>query len=108
MFDGCNSLTYLNLSNFITNNLENMDYTFANNNELVYLNLFNLNENHIKSMNNIFYETQDNMVFCINVTNALNINKLIIDKGCSYVDCSLNFNESRKLIYVRTNTLFNL
>ena len=103
MFDGCNSLTYLNLSNFITNNLENMDYTFANNNQLAYLNLFNMNENNIKSMNNIFYKTQDNMVFCINKTNAVNINKLIIDKGCSVVDCSLNWKESRKLIYERTN-----
>ena len=41
MFYECNELEYLDLSNFNTSNITNMDYMFAGCNKLKYLNLSN-------------------------------------------------------------------
>ena len=102
MFEGCISLTSLNLSNFVTNNLKNMDYMFSNNIKLNYVNLYNMDDKNLKSMNYILYKTQENMVFCINESNTNYFNKLIFNKGCSVINCSLNWIENRKKIYEKT------
>ena len=98
MFEGCKSLKSINLSNFLTNNVENMDYMFANNNQLVYINLENMNNNNLKSIVNIFNESVENMVFCIDKQNASKFNEQIEKKTCSIVSCSFDWEKKRNKI----------
>ena len=101
MFEGCTSLKSINLSNFVMNNLENMDNMFSNDIKLVYINLNNMFDYNIKYMRNILSGTQDNMVFCINESNAEKLFKQIEIKGCSSIDCGSNWIKSLQKIYVR-------
>jgi len=55
MFYNCSSLTYLNLSNFNTNNVTNMSYMFYNCSSLNSLNLSNFNTNNVKNISCMFY-----------------------------------------------------
>ncbi len=54
MFNECSSLTSLELSNFNTNNTEDMSYMFSQCSSLTYLNLSNFNTINVKDMNEIF------------------------------------------------------
>ena len=54
MFCDCNKLTSLNLSNFNTNNVNNMSYMFSFCSSLTSLNLSNFNTNNVKDMINMF------------------------------------------------------
>ena len=54
MFAGCSSLTSLNLSNFNTNNVNNMSFMFAGCSSLTSLNLSNFNTNNVNNMSNMF------------------------------------------------------
>ena len=55
MFNNCFSLTSLNLSNFNTNNVNNMKYMFYDCSSLTSLNLSNFNTNNVKYMEDMFY-----------------------------------------------------
>ena len=55
MFSGCRSLESLNLNNFNTNNVTNMNEMFAECKSLKELNLDNLNTNNVTRMNGMFY-----------------------------------------------------
>ena len=55
MFSGCSSLTSLNLSNFNTNNVNNMSHMFSNCSSLTSLNLSNFNTNNVTDMRSMFY-----------------------------------------------------
>ncbi len=55
MFFNYSSLTYLNLSNFNTNNVNNMSYMFYNCSSLTSLNLSNFNTNNVTNMSSMFY-----------------------------------------------------
>ena len=50
MFNKCSSLTSLNLSNFNTNNVTNMDSMFNKCSSLTSLNLSNFNTNNVTNM----------------------------------------------------------
>ena len=80
MFENCLLLTSLNLSNFDSKSIENMDYMFAKSERLAYINFENLVDGNIKSIYNIFSGTPENMVICINESNAKNINGQIKKK----------------------------
>ena len=54
MFWGCSSLINIDLSNFNTNNVTDMDYMFANCSSLTYIDLSNFNTNNATSMRGMF------------------------------------------------------
>ena len=58
MFSNCSSLTSLNLSNFNTNNVTNMDSMFYYCSSLTSLNLSNFNTNNVTDMAVMFYESE--------------------------------------------------
>ena len=103
MFENCLLLTSLNLSNFDSKSIENMDYMFAKSERLAYINFENLVDDNIKSIYNIFSGTPENMVICINESNAKNINGQIKKKGCTIINCSDKWEESRKKIIAKNN-----
>ena len=104
MFANCPLLTSLDLSNFGNNVIDNMDYMFTKSENLVYINFGNLMDSNIKSMYNIFSGTPENMVICINETNAPNMRNQIINiKGCSMINCSDNWSDSRKKVKAINN-----
>ena len=103
MFENCFSLVSINLSNFVFEKTENIERMFANDNSLVYVNLINADDSKIKKMNDIFLGTQENMVFCINESLSVGINKERIKKGCSIIDCSTNYTINRKLVISTTH-----
>jgi surface protein len=55
MFSECTSLPSLNLSNFNTNNVNNMSGMFYNCSSLTFLNLCNFNTNNVKCMDWMFF-----------------------------------------------------
>ena len=59
MFCGCSSLKELNLSNFNTNNVNNMEYMFSECSSLNELNLSNFNTNNVSNMRYMFKECSE-------------------------------------------------
>ena len=55
MFNNCNSLKSINLSNFNTSSVTNMRYMFENCNSLKSINLSNFNTSSVTFMNSMFY-----------------------------------------------------
>ena len=55
MFYECKSLKELNLSNFNTNNVINMEYMFCGCSSLQELNLSNFNTSNVYNMNRMFF-----------------------------------------------------
>ena len=51
----CSSLTSLNLSNFNTDNVQNMSYMFCDCSSLTSLHLSNVNTYNVNNMNYMFY-----------------------------------------------------
>ena len=70
MFNGCSSLTELNLSNFRTNNVINMSNMFSNCSSLRELNLSNFNTDKVINMENIFQ-------YCSTELNLIGVNDTI-------------------------------
>ena len=54
MFDGCSSLTNINLSNFNTQNVKDMSCMFYGCSSLTNINLSNFNTNNVKDMSHMF------------------------------------------------------
>ena len=101
MFTQCSSLTSLDLSNFDTSNVFRLNSMFSNCINLEYINFKKFNETNLSDNNdnykNIFYQTPDNIVICINKDN--NISKIfsqIKDKKCSTIDCSNDWYSKQK------------
>ena len=55
MFYDCRSLTTLDLSNFRTSSITNMDNIFLNCQQLISLNIQNVDASNVEHMNRIFY-----------------------------------------------------
>ena len=55
MFYNCSSLSSLNLSNFITDNVNDMESMFLLCSNLTSLNLSNFNTNNVTDMSRMFY-----------------------------------------------------
>ena len=61
MFSGCLSLKEINLSNFNTNNVINMDGMFSRCSSLKELNLSNFNTNNVTDMSFMFSKCPDQL-----------------------------------------------
>ena len=88
MFSGCNSLKSLDLSNFNTESVTDMKYMFHNCNNLHYLNLKNFKQKENLDYTGIFDGIPNNIIVCINEEKAPSIYQLIINLENSYIDCS--------------------
>ena len=65
MFLGCSSLKELNLSNFNTNNVNDMVGMFLGCSSLKELNLSNFNFNNVNDMTGMFYGCSDQLTYKI-------------------------------------------
>ena len=61
MFEECSSLKELNLSNFNTNNVEDMSFMFSKCSSLKELNLSNFDTNSETDMIEMFYKCSDEL-----------------------------------------------
>ena len=77
MFQQCNVIEYLDLSNFNTSNVTDMSYMFNNCNKLKYLNLQNFILNSQNCITNKMLSFQKNQCkFIANDENLLNLYNL--------------------------------
>ena len=83
MFDGCSSLTNINLSNFNTNNVTDMGCMFYGCSSLINIDLSNFNTNNVTDMGAMFRE-------CSSLTNIdlsnFNTNN-VTNMGCMFFWC---------------------
>ena len=71
MFYGCSNLIPLDLSNFNTSYVTQMNYMFLGCNNLISLDLSNFNTNSNLKVNNMLTNCNDNLIYCINNTNLI-------------------------------------
>ncbi len=81
MFSRCSSLTFLDLYNFNTNNVEDLRNMFYSCCSLNSLNLSNFNTNNVKDMNNM-------LEYCSSL-NSLNLSILILIMLKIWMICSM-------------------
>ena len=62
MFYGCSSLTELNLNNFNTNNVTDMNEMFCFCSSLKKLNLNNFNTNNVTNMRGMFWACSNELI----------------------------------------------
>ena len=103
MFKSCEKLTSINLSNINTWSTTWMQSMFEGCINLEYINLKNFIENEKLNFKNIFNDVQEDIVVCINVTNAPNLTKLIKEKICHKIDCSYDWLSKKKKIINETD-----
>ena len=103
MFEDCISLISLNLSNFETNNVRSVESMFSGDYNLVYVNLQNIVDSGWSNMNNILSGTLENMVFCYDEIKAPSLNRVILNKGCTIINCDDN-NPTRNRKYIVAKT----
>ena len=72
MFQGCNNLEYLDLSNFNTSNVTNMVGMFYSCNKLKYLNLLNFTIN-CETKNMLTFKNKKNCQFITNNKDLLKL-----------------------------------
>ena len=90
MFASCSLLTSLNLSNLDTSKVTNMSNMFSYCSNLEYINLNNIEIESSSSINDkIFQDVPENVVICINNTDAKEkIFSKIANLNCSVIDCT--------------------
>ena len=109
MFYNCYLLLSLDLSNFDTTLITNMEKMFYGCSNLKFIDMKNFNEeqSNIK-LNNMFYETPDNLVFCIiDETKTTSIYKQLQYKKCLTKDCTGNWKKNIKKIIKENNLCMN-
>ena len=109
MFNGCTSLTSLNLSNFDTSKLKYMDNMFSYCTNLEYINMINFKDSSLvdRQYNDIFKNVPVNIVICINKVNINKINSQIDDISCHIEDCTDNWKLKQKKLIDGNNTCIN-
>ena len=96
MFANCNSLISLDLSNFNTSIVNNMGSMFYNCNSLLFINLISFKEANNLVIYNIFYNTPNDLIYCINEENFPSIKSYIVSKKN---DCdNICFRKTKKII----------
>ena len=103
MFSYCRSLNSLNLSNFEILNVEYFEEIFQRCYNLEYINFgkmkeSNLSESYISY--DIFNDVPENIVYCINETNAPYISSFLQKKICSINYCQENWKKKQKKMYL--------
>ena len=107
MFEGCISLPSLDLKHFNTSTVTNMYLMLYNCTNLEYINLNFISFPSDSSIdaNNMFTYILDNVVICINESNAhAYITKAINYIKCKVIDCSNNWKLNRKKLISKNNT----
>ena len=104
MFSNCKSLTSINLSHFDTSNMVWINDMFNGCSNLEYINLQNVVEtDKIKKINNVFKNTPDNLVICLDQGNAPILTNLIKEKNCYTIYCGDDWIKHQKKIIKDTN-----
>ena len=108
MFASCSLLTSLNLSNLDTSKVTNMSNMFSYCSNLEYINLNNIEIESSSSINDkIFQDVPENVVICINNTDAKEkIFSKIANLNCSVIDCTNDWKSKQKKIINNTNKCF--
>jgi surface protein len=90
MFSGCSSLTSLNLSNFIISNIIFIGNMFSDCVNLEYINIISFNKSNSENFDyyDMFINTPENIVVCINKDNIQKIYPQIENKTCLIEDCT--------------------
>ena len=106
MFSNCKSLSYLNLSNFNMDIIEDIHLIFEGCTNLEYINLFNSNPNisNLKMSENIFQGTSKNLVIC---TGSNIISQKAVQSICTIISCSNNWREDQKKITINSNQCYD-
>ena len=101
-FHGCESLISLNLSNFDISKTTWIESMFEGCSKLQYINLKNAIETNNSNFiyTNIFKNTPENMIICINETNSPILTNLFKQKNnmCYRIDCSDDWISKQKKI----------
>ena len=106
MFYNCNSLTTLDLSNFNTQNVTNMEAMFCNCNSLTSLNLSNFNTQNVTNMNYMFYKCNSLTTLDLsnfNTQNVINMEAMFF--GCSSL-ISLNLSNFNTQNVINMEAMF--
>ena len=100
IFCNCKSLISINLSNFDTTNMTWIHKMFKGCINLEYINLKNVIEtNKIEKIYDVFKDTPENLVICLDQEKAPNLTSLIKEKSCYTIYC-----EHQKKLIKETNT----
>ena len=100
MFYGCKELTSIDISNFYTTKVTNMDSMFEGCSKLEYINFKNAQVN-TNNYNKIFDQTVKNLVLCTTDTKL----KTELEKNtCAVVDCSQNWKEKQSILIDSSGT----
>jgi len=98
MFTGMRNLTALNLSNFDTSKVTNMQYMFAGMNNVTALNLSNFNTSQVTNMESMFYGLSNLTIFNLSnfdTSNVTNMSFMFYDmSNLTTLDLS-NFDTSK-------------
>ena len=105
MFYNCSSLISLKI-NFTTPKVRNFESMFYNCSSLIYLDLNNFITTSSANINDIFYNINDNLIFCINENNNPDIiYYLKLQNSKYYNNCSdICFNKTIKIKINENNT----
>ena len=103
MFNGCQSLIYLNINNFDTKNVIKMENMFRHCISLTSLNLSNFQISENTNYQDMLYRTADNLIYCVNDDFYEKIKLQLEQKECALRDynCISNWSFiSKKIIAV--------
>ena len=108
MFTGCSSLTSLNLSNFNTSNVIDMNWMFYSCSSLTSLNLSNFNTFNVTDMSNMFYGCSSLTSLDLSSFNTSNVT----DMSWMFTSCSsltsLNLSSFNTFNVTDMNLMFHL
>ena len=105
IFRNCYSLKTVDLSKLDISHIPYYDDIFQGCKSLEYINFINYMESRVEL--NYYASIDDdlpnNLVICINQTNAPNLYNSLIKRGCTIVHCDKNWREKQKKIIAATN-----
>ena len=102
MFSNCKNLTSLDLSSFDTSSVMRIEYMFYGCEKLEFVNFTNANlSDKLQKYDNMITGTSKNIAFCVNESNTPILNNLISNYSCSNIisDCSSDWRKyQQKLV----------
>ena len=105
IFKNCYSLKTIDLSKLDIFSIPYYDDIFQGCKSLEYINFINYMESRVEL--NYYASIDDdlpnNLVICINQTNAPHLYNSLMKRGCTIVDCDKNWREKQKKIIAATN-----
>ena len=105
IFLNCKSLTSLNLSNFDTSNLGQINALFKGCLNLEYINLQNFIENNnMEKISEVFDNIPENIVICLEQEKTKSLVNLIKTKSCYVIYCGDDWIRYQKKLIKDNNT----